>query len=42
MSQQRLTGLVTLAIETGISEKINYETIIQNFLAQRSRKNNRA
>lgn len=34
MSQQRLTGLATLAIEKDLSEKINYETIIQNFAAQ--------
>jgi len=40
MSQQRLTGLATLAIEKDLSEKINYETIIQNFAAQKSRKIN--
>lgn len=40
MSQQRLTGLAILAIEKDLSEKINYETIIQNFAAQKSRKVN--
>lgn len=40
MSQQRLTGLATLSIEKDLSEKINYETIIQNFAAQKSRKIN--
>lgn len=35
MPQQRLLGLASLAIEKDISEKINYETIIQNFAAQK-------
>lgn len=40
MSQQRLTGLATLSIEKDISEKSNYESIIQNFATEKSRKIN--
>ena len=40
MSQQRLTGLAILSIEKEISEKMNYENIVQKFATEKSRKIN--
>jgi len=40
MSQDRLSGLATLAIEKELAENVNYETIIEHFAAKKSRKIN--
>jgi len=40
MSQDRLSGLATLAIEKELAESVNYDTIIEHFAAKKSRKVN--
>jgi len=40
MSQDRLSGLATLAIEKELAENINNETVIEHFAAKKSRKIN--
>jgi len=38
MKQDRLNGLATLAVEYDLATKLNYEDIINNFAAVKSRK----
>ena len=38
VKQYKLTGLATLAIEYDLSKSLNYEDIISNFAAAKSRK----
>lgn len=39
ISQERLSGLATLAIEKGLAETLDYDHIINQFATQKSRKN---
>jgi len=38
MSQERLSGLALLAIEKEESENLNYDKVIEDFAAKKSRK----
>ena len=38
MTQERLNGLATIAIENDVLEKIKYEAIIEDFIAQNARR----
>jgi uncharacterized protein YpmS len=38
MTQERLNGLVTIAIENDVLEKIKYEDIIEEFISKNSRR----
>jgi len=40
LSQDRLSGLATLAIEKELAENVNYENIIEQFATKKSRKIN--
>jgi hypothetical protein len=38
MTQERLNGLATIAIENDVLEKINYEDIIEDFISRNTRR----
>ena len=38
MTQERLNGLATIALENDILEKINYEDIIEDFISRNTRR----
>ena len=38
MTQERLNGLVTIALENDILEKINYEDMIKDFISKNTRR----
>jgi hypothetical protein len=38
MTQERLNGLATIALENDILEKINYEGMIEDFISQNTRR----
>jgi hypothetical protein len=38
MKQERLNGLVTIALEIECPEKIKYEDIIENFISKNTRR----
>jgi hypothetical protein len=38
MTQERLNGLATIAIENDVWEKIKYEYIIEEFISKNSRR----
>jgi hypothetical protein len=38
MTQQRLTNLATIALESAILEKIEYENIIEGFISRNTKR----
>ena len=38
MTQQRLNDLATIALESGLLEKINYEHIIEDFISKNTKR----
>ena len=38
MTQERLSGLATIALENDILEKINYKDMIEDFISRNSRR----
>jgi hypothetical protein len=38
MTQERLNSLATIALESGLLEKINYEHIIEDFISKNTKR----
>uniref|UniRef100_A0A8I6Z6C6 HAT C-terminal dimerisation domain-containing protein n=1 Tax=Hordeum vulgare subsp. vulgare TaxID=112509 RepID=A0A8I6Z6C6_HORVV len=38
MTQERLNGFATIALENNVSEKINYEDLIEDFISKNSQR----